>query len=79
MSKKQTFEESIQRLQAIVEKLESGDLTLDEALSQFEKGIKLSRQCTTLLNRAETRIKKLTHDDHGQTREEPFSLAEDEQ
>ncbi|MBI0061161.1 MULTISPECIES: exodeoxyribonuclease VII small subunit [Gilliamella] len=63
MAKKQdkeaSFEETIQQLEAIVTQLENGDLPLDEALNEFEKGIKLARSGQKQLNEAEQRIQIL--------------------
>lgn len=54
-----TFETSLTELEAIVKKLESGDLPLEESLELFEKGIKLSRECRERLTAAERRIEVL--------------------
>ena len=63
MAKKQdkeaSFEETIKQLEAIVTQLENGDLPLDEALNEFEKGIKLARSGQKQLNEAEQRIQIL--------------------
>jgi exodeoxyribonuclease VII small subunit len=60
-----TFETSLEELEQIVEKLEGGDLPLEESLELFEKGIKLSRECRTRLANAERRIEILTKDAEG--------------
>jgi exodeoxyribonuclease VII small subunit len=65
-SSKQTFEEAIKRLEEIVEKLEQGNVPLDEALNLYEEGIQLSRTCSEKLKTAELRIKKLSKDIKGQ-------------
>lgn len=54
-----SFEETIKQLEAIVTQLENGDLPLDEALNEFEKGIKLARSGQKQLNEAEQRIQIL--------------------
>ncbi|PXY90539.1 exodeoxyribonuclease VII small subunit [Gilliamella apis] len=63
MAKKQdkeaSFEETIKQLEAIVTQLENGDLPLDDALNEFEKGIKLARSGQKQLNEAEQRIQIL--------------------
>jgi len=64
MSKKFDFEKSINELESIVNQLEKGDLSLDESLKQFEKGINLTRQCQDALNKAEQKIEMLTENDH---------------
>ena len=53
------FEESIKELEKIVEKLEKGDIGLDESLELFEKGIKLSKVCNKMLDKAEKKVSVL--------------------
>ena len=60
MSKPIPFEQSITELEEIVRQLEKGELTLDESLKQFEKGIGLARSCQDVLNQAEQKIEILT-------------------
>lgn len=60
MSKALTFEKSIQELERIVAQLEKGDLSLEEALKQFEKGVGLARKCQETLHAAEQKIEMLT-------------------
>lgn len=55
-----SFEQSLERLEAIVHCLEDGDLGLSESLGKFEEGIKLLRQCHDLLTTAERKIEILT-------------------
>lgn len=54
------FEQSITKLEEIVAQLEKGELTLEESLKQFEKGISLARQCQDVLTKAEQKIEILT-------------------
>lgn len=54
--KKSNFESQLQELESIVDKLEDGDLPLDQALKIFEKGVKLSRQCQKQLADAEQKV-----------------------
>ena len=54
-----SFEEAIQGLQEAVEQLESGDLSLDQALAAFERGVKLARRCSAYLDQAELRVREL--------------------
>jgi exodeoxyribonuclease VII small subunit len=63
---KQTFEDSIKRIEEIVESLERGDVPLDEAVSLYEEGIQLSKTCGEKLKAAELRIKKLSKNMKGQ-------------
>lgn len=53
------FESALQELEALVESLEKGDLSLEDSLSSFERGIRLARQCQTALNQAEQRVQAL--------------------
>jgi exodeoxyribonuclease VII small subunit len=53
------FEEAIKQLEETVTKLESGDVTLEEAMELFEKGVGLSRTCQKLLGEAQLKVTKL--------------------
>jgi exodeoxyribonuclease VII small subunit len=55
-----TFETLSQQLEAVLARLERGDLALEEALSAYEQGVVLVRQCNDLLDRAELRITELS-------------------
>lgn len=59
MEQKLTFEQALQRLEAVVRELETGDLSLDAALALFQEGVALARQCGLQLDEAESRIEKL--------------------
>jgi exodeoxyribonuclease VII small subunit len=61
-----TFEAMMERLQEIVGRLETGNLTLEESIQAFEEGMSLVRNCTAVLSQAEQRIQKLTRDATGQ-------------
>ena len=60
MSDSASFETSLQELEAIVEQLEQGNLSLDDSLKQFEKGVTLARNCQKVLNEAELKIQTST-------------------
>lgn len=64
------FEQSLNNLQALVERLESGDLSLEESLSTFEKGIALTRECQSALQDAEQRVQVLL-EQNGTLTEQP--------
>lgn len=64
------FEESIKRLEEVVEKMESGDLSLEESMKYYEEGILLSRTCYKKLAEAEKKIEKLVKKSGGEGREE---------
>ena len=66
-----TFEQSLEELENLVDKLERGQLTLDESLETFESGMKLARVCTQKLTKAERKIEKLI-EKNGELRTEPF-------
>lgn len=53
------FEESLEKLEKLVERMEEGDLSLEESLKTFEEGIKLTRECQQALARAEQKVKLL--------------------
>ena len=57
------FEEALQKLETIVDDLESGELSLENSLKSFEKGIKLARQCQEKLSKAELQVQKLIEED----------------
>ncbi len=63
MTKPIQFEKSVLALEQVVAALEKGDVSLDDALKQFEKGIALTRTCQTLLTDAEKKIKQLMDQD----------------
>jgi exodeoxyribonuclease VII small subunit len=67
------FETALAELEAIVTKLEQGDLPLEQSLSLFERGVQLSRFCHTRLEDAERRIEILT--ERGEVRPAPPTLA----
>lgn len=68
-----SFEDKLSELETIVEKLEKGQLSLDESLELFEKGITLSRECNAILKSARQKVEKLIEEDNN-IRSEGFSL-----
>lgn len=67
------FETKLNRLEDIVEKMETGDLALEESLKMFEEGVKLVRECQTQLNAAEQKVKiLLAVDEQGKARTTDF-------
>lgn len=54
-----TFEQALAGLTELVEKLESGELPLEESVAAFEQGVKLSRRCESLLDQADQRLQIL--------------------
>ena len=57
---KPTFEQAIKELESLVERMEQGDLPLEESLQAFERGIEISRICQKALDEAEQRVRVLT-------------------
>ena len=53
------LEKTMAEIETIVEQLEAGDLSLDKSLKQFEKGVRLSRECQTVLKEAEQKVQML--------------------
>ena len=53
------FEKKLKRLEDIVEKMEAGELSLDDSMKLFEEGVKLSRECQSQLSQAEQKVKVL--------------------
>lgn len=70
------FEKALEQLEKIVSDLESGELTLDESIRAFEKGVELSRLCQKRLEVAEERVKKLIEKAEGEI---DLELFEDEE
>jgi exodeoxyribonuclease VII small subunit len=79
MPKKNNFESALKRLEEIVQKLEGGDLSLDESLKLFEEGIELSRLCTKKLTEAEARVEKLIKLGEKEFKTEPLEVEEREE
>ncbi len=73
MAGKENFESNLKELEEVVKALESGDVSLDEMLSLFEKGIKLTKSCTSLLENAEQKINVLVKNSEGELTEQPFA------
>jgi len=77
------FEKALERLEEIVEKMETGDLGLDESLALFEEGIRLARTCESRLSDVEKKVEELLEEDRGHLQTVPLdrdedSLADDE-
>ena len=67
MSTKKTFEENLQDLEAIVTKLETGDVALEDAIAEFEKGMALSKDLQNTLEDAEKTLVKVMQADGTET------------
>lgn len=72
------FEKSLAELERIVERMEQGELSLDESLKQFERGIALTRSCQTALQQAEHKVEILLRNSGADTDIQPFENGEDD-
>lgn len=71
---KMSFEQAMKNLEQIALELESGNLNLEESLSKFEEGMKLSKKCNEILENAEKKITILLNDENGEVKEEDFNV-----
>jgi len=79
MAKKKTapdFEQSLQTLEALVERMESGELTLEKSLEAFEQGIRLTKECQQALREAEQKVQILMSQ-NGNDSLQPFHDEDD--
>jgi len=67
MGNKFDFNKGLAELEVIISKMESGDLSLEDSLKYFEKGVKLHRQCHSALTDAEQRVNILSEEDNYKT------------
>lgn len=72
-----SYEESMKELEQVVKELEGNELTLDESIEKFEKGMKLSKHCSKLLDGAEKKIALLIEKEDGSVATEKFELPEE--
>lgn len=72
-----SFEEKIKELEEIVDKLDGGNVSLEESILLFEKGVKLSKACQRMLNSAEKKVNVLLTDENGKVTKEKFKEAEE--
>lgn len=70
------FEKSLEQLEQIVEKMEGGDMGLEESLKQFEQGIKLAKNCQSALSQAELKVNQLI-EENGLQQTIPFDDQND--
>ena len=67
-----TFEDSLKKLETIVDQLEKGDLALEESLKLYEQGVGLSAACKQELDAAEGKVQQLVKQRDGTVKAEPF-------
>ena len=72
-----SFEENMKKLEEIAFELEKGDLDLDTSVSKFEEGMKISKQCSEILEKAEKKITMLIKGEDGELAEEKFVQNEE--
>ncbi len=72
-----TYEQAFRELEMVVQKLEAGELPLEEALGLFERGQALAGRCSQLLDQAELRLKQLVPDEAGGYAEEDLKVEEE--
>ena len=70
-----SFEEQMENLEKIVGELEKGDLNLDDSVTKFEEGIKISKECNKILEEAEKKITMLVNE-NGEIKEKNFETEE---
>jgi exodeoxyribonuclease VII small subunit len=72
------FEQALEELEKVVERLESGDLSLEDSLASFEEGVRLVKYCNQKLNEVERKIELLVKDKEGKLQLKPFGSGDDE-
>ena len=70
------FEAALAELESIVQKLEQGELSLEESLKQFERGVVLTRSCQKALRQAEQKIRVLARTGDGEVVEQDFEAPD---
>ncbi len=75
--KQLAYEQAFSELEEIVERLEAGDLPLEEALTLFERGQALADRCAELLENAELKLRQLVPEDEGDFVEEDFAMDDE--
>jgi len=78
MKNKRSFEEALSSLENIVNKMDAGELSLDESLACFEEAIKLVKYCNAELDNAEQKVRILTKSCDGSISDKPFLNTDDE-
>ena len=76
--KEMSFEDSMKKIEAIVDELEKGDLPLEESLKRFEEAVKLARACHKKLESAQKTVSKLIKSGDDRFELEPFEEPEEE-
>jgi exodeoxyribonuclease VII small subunit len=74
-----TFEQQLSELETLVDKMEKGEISLEDSLSSFEQGIKLARSCQKSLKDAELKVKILLNDNDENTNGQNSTLSDFEE
>ncbi len=77
MEENLSFEENMKKLEEIATELEKGDLDLNASVSKFEEGMKISKECSEMLEKAEKKITMLIKGEDGELAEEKFVQNEE--
>lgn len=77
MSEDINFEENMKKLEEIANELETGNLDLDNSVKKFEEGMKISKQCSDILEKAEKKITMLIKNSNDELVEENFIQEEE--
>jgi exodeoxyribonuclease VII small subunit len=75
--KKPTFEEAVAQLEAIAERIEQGEIGLEESITQYEQGMTLVKQCRDILSKAEHKIQQLQQRADGSLEARSFKPPKD--
>lgn len=70
-----SFEQALERLDALVQAMESGEIGIEESIARYEEAMALKAHCQQILDRAEQRIRKIQIDAGGQPQATPFDAA----
>jgi len=76
---KERFEDTFKKLETIVNKLENGDLPLEDSMKLFEEGMRLSKICSQRLTEVQKRVDLLLKGEDGLMKSEPFPFEEDKE
>jgi len=77
MSKTADFERSLRRLERIVNELQAGNLSLDEALKKYTEGIEIAKGCSKMLKAAKAKVERLVKQDEGLITTKEFQPEEE--
>lgn len=78
-AKAKKFEEELKDLEEVVTRIDSGELTLEESIAAFERGVGLVRSLNQKLDEVERKVEVLTRNAHGELERAPLAASDDEQ